>query len=57
MREWAYSNGLGEMYEEYMNACEEIAQQCVAEGYPENGSNYELRVYQLQADYPELFGE
>ena len=51
----------GRTYEEALKAynedCEAIAEQCEAEGYPANGSNYELRCAQLEQDYPELFGE
>lgn len=40
----------------YNAECEEIAEQCEAEGYPAMGSNYELRCSQLEQYYPELFG-
>ena len=56
MRKWAQENGYEKIYEEYLTRCEAIADQCEADGYPANGSNYDLRVEQLQADYPELFG-
>ena len=46
-------------YEEAMRAykedCARIAEQCEEEGYPSHGSNYELRVDNLEGDYPELF--
>lgn len=57
MREWAYAHGLGEMYEEYISECDQIAEDCESEGYPSHGSNYELRIERLQESYPELFGE
>lgn len=56
MREWAEANGYEHLYDEYTARCEAIADQCEAEGYPAHGSNYDLRVEQLQAEYPELFG-
>ena len=45
-----------EMYNQFLQDCEDIAEQCREEGYPDHGSNYELRVDQLKLDYPELFG-
>lgn len=32
-----------EAYKAYKKECEEISAQCVEEGYPSHGSNYELR--------------
>lgn len=32
-----------EIEREYQEECEKISEQCVAEGYPAQGSNYELR--------------
>lgn len=32
-----------ELEKAYQDECQEIAEQCEAEGYPSNGSNYELR--------------
>ena len=32
-----------ELKKAYQDECQEIAEQCEAEGYPSNGSNYELR--------------
>lgn len=32
-----------ELEQQYRDECKEIAEQCEAEGYPANGSNYELR--------------
>ena len=43
-------------YEEYLQACREIASQCEEEGYPSCGENYDLRVEQLQKEsFPDLF--
>ena len=36
-----------QILKEYREACLEISEQCVAEGYPSHGSNYELRCEQL----------
>lgn len=38
---------------EYALECEEIAVQCVEEGYPSNGSNYELRCEAARRYYDE----
>lgn len=57
MREWARQNGLEKLYDEYLEECYEIANQCEEEGYPRCGSNYDLRVSNLQKSYPELFGD
>lgn len=48
---------LDDLYKDYLAECDAIAEQCVAEGYPSHGSNYELRVEQLKEYYPELFDE
>lgn len=56
MLEWARENGLEDIYNDYLQECDEIAEQCSAEGYPSHGSNYELRVERLRESYPELFG-
>lgn len=32
-----------EIEQNYINECEEIAEECETEGYPAHGSNYELR--------------
>ena len=37
----------------YHAECEEISRQCVAEGYPSHGSNWELRCQQLWDEYYE----
>lgn len=56
MLEWAKANGLEDVYNDYLTECDEISEQCIAEGYPSHGSNYELRVERLRESYPELFG-
>ena len=43
------------LYDQFLSECEEIAEECEAEGYPAQGSNYDLRVEQLMQKYPELF--
>ena len=57
LKDWAYKNGFGALYEIYSKDCDEIAAQCAEEGYPAYGSNYELRIENLKRDYPELFEE
>lgn len=42
---------------EYSAECEKIAELCEEEGYPSNGSNYELRVAGLWEDYCQAFPE
>lgn len=46
-----------EAMKEFRAECDEISAQCVEEGYPSHGSNYDLRVEALQPYYPEIFGE
>ncbi len=48
-----------ELWNEYVAELGEIAQECADEGYPSNGSNYELRVEELRKSehYAELFEE
>lgn len=38
---------------EYARECEEIADQCAEEGYPSNGSNYDLRCENARRYYDE----
>ena len=38
---------------EYAKECEKIADQCVEEGYPSHGSNYELRCESICSYYDE----
>lgn len=40
-----------EVYNEYLEACKDIAVQCEEEGYPSHGSNYEIRCQQLWDEY------
>lgn len=42
-----------ELEKQYREECQEIAEQCEAEGYPSNGSNYELRCESARAYYDE----
>ena len=42
-----------ELEKAYQDECQEIAEQCEAEGYPANGSNYELRCADARAYYDE----
>lgn len=42
-----------ELEKQYREECQEIAEQCEAEGYPSNGSNYELRCENARAYYDE----
>lgn len=42
-----------ELEKQYREECEDIAEQCEAEGYPSNGSNYELRCENARAYYDE----
>lgn len=57
MMTWAKENGLEDLYKQYLEECDEIAEQCEEEGYPSHGSNYDLRIENLQKSYPELFAE
>lgn len=42
-----------ELEQQYQDECKEIAEQCEAEGYPANGSNYELRCSEARKYYDE----
>lgn len=42
---------------QYREECQEIAEQCEAEGYPSNGSNYELRCESARAYYDEQIAD
>lgn len=42
-----------ELEKSYQDECQEIAEQCEAEGYPANGSNYELRCENARKYYDE----
>lgn len=42
-----------DLEQQYRDECKEIAEQCEAEGYPSNGSNYELRCSEARKYYDE----
>ena len=42
-----------DLEQKYQDECQEIAEQCEAEGYPANGSNYELRCSEARKYYDE----
>lgn len=42
-----------ELEKAYQDECQEIAEQCKTEGYPVNGSNYELRCADARKYYDE----
>ena len=42
-----------DLEQQYQDECQEIAEQCEAEGYPANGSNYELRCSEARKYYDE----
>lgn len=46
-----------EAWKEYQEECARIAEDCAEEGYPDHGSNYELRIEELRDWYPEIFGD
>lgn len=46
-----------ELEKAYQEECQEIAEQCEAEGYPANGSNYELRCENARAYYDERIAD
>lgn len=46
-----------ELEKAYQEECEEIAEQCEAEGYQSNGSNYELRCESARAYYDEQIAD
>lgn len=43
-----------EMYEAFLEDCEEIAYDCEEEGYPAYGSNYDLRCESLWEHYKQM---
>ena len=52
------TNEQKKLMDEYKAECREIALECREEGYPDHGSNYELRCEQLWRDfYAEYFEE
>lgn len=46
-----------ELEKAYQDECQEIAEQCEAEGYPSNGSNYELRCENARKYYKEQIAD
>lgn len=46
-----------ELEKQYREECKEIAEQYEAEGYPANGSNYELRCESARAYYDEQIAD
>lgn len=46
-----------ELEKQYREECQEIAEQCEAEGYPSNGSNYELRCENARKYYDEQIAD
>lgn len=48
-------NNLDEIYAQFREECRDIAQQCSEEGYPDHGSNYDLRVEDLRNWYREQY--
>ena len=46
-----------ELEKAYQEEYQEIAEQCEAEGYPSNGSNYELRWESARAYYDEQIAD
>lgn len=50
-------NDIERLQIEFYDECDRISEDCVAEGYPSRGSNYDLRVEQLMKDdyYSPLF--
>lgn len=46
-------NSICNLYSEYYRECDEIANDCMEEGYPSRGSNYELRCESAWAYYEE----
>ena len=37
----------------YIEECEQISEQCIAEGYPSHGENYEIRCSEARKKYDE----
>lgn len=50
-------NKICELEQQYRDECQEIAEQCEAEGYPSNGSNYELRCENARKYYDEQIAD
>lgn len=47
-------NEIEKLWQEYRDECEDIAEECAAEGYPNRGDNYELRCASLYTYYEGL---
>lgn len=45
---------IDDLWREYEDQCEDIADMCEEEGYPRYGSNYELRCSDLRKYYKEV---
>lgn len=45
------------IYDEFDAEVAAISDECVAEGYPSHGSNFELRYEQLYRDYQQMYPE
>lgn len=56
LKDWAMSNNLLDVYNQYIEECEALEEELEAMGMPGNGSNYELGIATIQEAYPELFG-
>ena len=50
-------NKICEIEKAYLEECEEIAEQCEAEGYPANGNNYDIRCEEARKYYDEQLEE
>lgn len=48
---------MNKLHEQFLEECEQIANECEEEGYPNHGSNYDLRVTQLEKEYDDLYGD
>lgn len=44
MMAWAKENGLEDLYKQYLEECDEIAEQCEEEGYPSHCLRHRLMV-------------
>lgn len=49
-KQWAYDNGLGEVYEQYVSDVADLR-----EYYGSHTDDLELAISQLEDNYPELF--
>lgn len=44
------------IYNQFLAECKEISYECMEEGYPSTGYNYDLRVADLEKWYNEEYG-